>query len=620
MMKRKLWLILLLSVVSAAANGQTNKAQKPSPTTGSTARPTPSPSAPPRSARPLDLAEYGVSFQPDPRLIVVMAALDAAGFDPTPAGKEPSFFRTQIRKDLAGLDPGLRERLHTFYERTKLPAPATRADEAARYVSLAYALGSAPEFDSPARSDDLPGGVLEVLDFAPLVREFYRKSGIADRLVSYMRAYQAEGDRLRQPTAEMVHLVLSYLHTQPVLITTERVPVKTPGKKKPGPDAFSVREHERHFYVVPDLLAAPGAINFRIIVDDYYAIIPEGTNPAASEVRRAYAQYVIDPVVRRFNREIAARREQIKQLLDERAKAGASVSPDVFLTVSRSVVAAVEARLDEKLRLAALQDNTRRRLAAAKDDAGRAQITQESQTARAAIADETIATLATDYEKGSVLDFYFADQLRDLDAAGFGFTDFFADMIASFDPAREGRRPADYSAVVTRTVAARKSHPRYTQWLTNPGASETADTGDPRNLSLVKGLNEVEKLRQLKNYAEAEARLKSLQQEFPGDARILFTMGQTASLWARDSTDDDLQTERLERALANYRLAVAAALPDSDRALLSHAHEAMGRILAFQDRDAEALKEFEAAISLGDVPGGAYKDALEGKKKISQPK
>ena len=43
----------------------------------------------------------------------------------------------------------------------------------------------------------MPGSLLEVLDFAPLVREFYRRSRIEDNLVIYTRAYQAEGDRLR---------------------------------------------------------------------------------------------------------------------------------------------------------------------------------------------------------------------------------------------------------------------------------------------------------------------------------------------------------------------------------------------------------------------------------------
>ena len=113
--------------------------------------------------------------------------------------------------------------------------------------------------------------------------------------------------------------------------------------------------------------------------------------------------------------------------------------------------------------------------------------------------------------------------------------------------------------------------------------------------------------------------MKSLLFEYPGDARLLFTLGRTASLWARDTTDDAQQADRLNRALANYRLAVAAASPDIDGALLSHAHESMGRILAFLERNDEAIKEFDAAIKIGPINGGAYNDAIAGKKKLAQP-
>ena len=282
---------------------------------------TPRPNAPAQNTQPaFDLAEYGVRLEPDQRLIVVMAALDAAGFDPTGAGKERSAFRSLVRKDNASLDPGLRERLKTFFDRSKLPATATAAQQAARYVSLAYALGPVPSLDPPARSDDLPAGVLEVLDFAPLVREYYQKSGIDERLVSYLRAYQAEGDRIRKPTGEMVRAVLSYLHTRPITTTLERVRVQSPDNKKNAKTATTIVEHERRFFIVPDLLATPGVINLRIITDDYYAIVPEGTDPTSSELRRAYIQYVMDALVLRNNKAIAARREQVKQLIDARTK------------------------------------------------------------------------------------------------------------------------------------------------------------------------------------------------------------------------------------------------------------------------------------------------------------
>src|ERR1700674_309623 len=192
-MLRNYCFLIIFAVCAGATPAQT----KPSPSAA------PGPNVQTRESAPLNLAEYGVSFQPDARLIVVMAALDAAGFDPTPAGREPSAFRALLRKDQASLDASLRERLTTYYHRHKLPAPATSADQAARYVSLAYALGPPPSLAAPEHFDELPAGVLEVLDFGPMVREFFKQSGIEGRLPSYIHAAKAESDRLRQQGAEV---------------------------------------------------------------------------------------------------------------------------------------------------------------------------------------------------------------------------------------------------------------------------------------------------------------------------------------------------------------------------------------------------------------------------------
>jgi tetratricopeptide (TPR) repeat protein len=605
-MIRNALLITIVAIAGVAAQAQP----------AARASPSPAPAIQTRPNTPFELSEYGVQLQPDARLIVMMAALDAAGFDPTLPGKEPSAFRKLVRKDQENLDPALRERMKNFFQRNGLPPPATAADQAARYVSLAYTLGQPPLLDAPARSDELPGGVLEVLDFAPLVHEFYRKSGIDERLSSYTRAYQAEGDRLRQPAAAMVRAVLSYLHTRPTLISTERVRVKSPDKKSV---AYSTREHERKFFIVPDLLATPGTVNFRIIADEYYAIVPEGTDPTSSEMRRGFLQFVIDPLILKNNKDIAAQRDQIKQLIEARTKAGGTVSPDVFVVVGRSLVAAADARFEESIRLEAVTNLQRARLQQAKTDAEKRTIAAAAESSRAAIADEVIARLAEDYENGAVLDFYFADQLRDFQTSGFDIANFFGELVSGVTAARESRRFADISAARERALAARKSHPHYSTWLIDPTAEGREPAAGARTSTLIEGLTEIEKLLQVRNYEEAESRLKSLLLEHPGDARLLFTLGQTASLWARDTTDDDLQTQRLNRALANYRLAVAAAAPETDRALLSRAHESMGRILAFLERKDEAMKEFEAAILIGRVAGGAYDDALAGKQKLTQP-
>lgn len=568
-----------------------------------------------RPAAPFQVSEYGVDFQADPRLIIVMAALEAAGFDPVPAGGTPSAFRAKLRKDLANLDPSLRERLQSFYDRNKLPAPATAADQAARYVSLALALGPPPGLEAPPRSDDLPSGLLGVLDFAPLVQEFYRRSGIDEQLVTYVRAYQAEGDRLRAPATEMVKGLLNYLHTRPITSTSERVEVKNPDKKSKE-KTYTFRQKERRFLILPDLLAPRGAINFRIIGDDYYAIVPEGTDPTSSELRRAYLQYVIDALVLRFNKDIAQRREQIKQLLTERQKAGSQISPDVFLSVSRSLVAAADARYDELRKRESLSQASRDRMNRAHSDSERGAIVKSMQAEFKAFEDETIARLADEYEKGAVLSFYFADQLKGIESAGFDLASFFPDMIASFDPAREARRPAEYPEARQRAIATREAR------LAARKASDVSSSSGAnsvRDAALVRELAAVEDTLRNKDYKEAEVRLRELLKENPREARIFFALGQTASLAAMDATDEQVQAERLNRALGHYRMAIAAASPEEDKAILSRAHESMGRINAFLDNTAEAAKAFDEAIKIGEVRGGAYREALEGKKKLTQP-
>jgi hypothetical protein len=598
---------------TARSQNQTPK-QTPTPQRAAQSAPSAPAQQQPQGQRAFDMTEYGVRIEPDTRLIVMMAALDAAGFDPTPTGAEPSVFRAQVRRDQADLDEGLRKRLR---EGGNQPTPA---EQAARYVSLAYALGPAPSFDAPARTDDLPAGLLDVLDFAPLLREFYRKAGMDTRLPTYLRAYREEGDRLRRPTADMVRFVLSYLHTRPITTTVERVPVSNASSSQPKKgeqQKFTVREHERRFFIVPDLLAAPGAINFRVISDDYYVIVPEGTDPTSAELRRAYLQYVIDPIIVRFNRDISARREQVKQLLDERTKAGASVTPDIFTAVSRSMVAAAEVRLDEAIRLAVLTNDARARMERTTDPAARALLGKETQAAQLRIEDESVARLAEAYEGGAVLSFFFADQLSGVVSSGFDVSNFFSDMIASFDVARESRRLAEASAARTRALAARRERLERKSETGEPEGEGTTPGAAERN-ALIKSLTDVEKMLQLRDYTAAESRLKLLLQQFQGEPRIFFALGKTSSLWARDTTDDDLKTTRLNQALAHYRMAIDRAAVDTEPNLVCRSHEAMGRILAFLDRPAEAMKEFDTVIGLGQVCGDAVRDATEGKIKLSQ--
>ncbi|HWW74042.1 MAG TPA: hypothetical protein VNZ44_01530, partial [Pyrinomonadaceae bacterium] len=333
---------LLCAQTAAAQQAQPKPAQTPAPARPQQQRrPAPAPAT-------LGLTDYGIEIAPDARLVVMMAALDAAGWDPTPAGGRPSVFRELVRREQAGMNPALRKRMQDFYARNALkdapddPATPDRneavhytpAEQAARYISLAYTLGQPPAFDAPARSEELPLGVLEVLDFVPLLREFYKESGMDARLPNYVTMHRAAGDKLRAQTIDMARGVLSYLNTRPETLVVERVNVPQPtpaqGKKQDEKRLTVTRERERRFRVVPDLMGAPGAINLRAVGDDYFVIVPPDTDPRISESRRAYVQFIVDPLIARFSREVAARRPDLKLILEaEQARRGRTFGPDV---------------------------------------------------------------------------------------------------------------------------------------------------------------------------------------------------------------------------------------------------------------------------------------------------
>jgi hypothetical protein len=563
-----------------------------------------------------DLSEFGVSVQPDARLVVVMLALEAAGWD----SKNDSVFRRQAQADLKNLAPELRRRLRDFFARNNRGLEkATPSEQAARYVSLAYALSSAPDFYAPERTTELPGSLLEVLDFAPLVQEFYKKSGIAEKMPEYLQKYQAYGDNLRPQTAAMVRDVTGFLNTRPQTVYLERIKVQSQSakNKKQALQKIETRERARRFVVVPDLLAVAGTVKLRVIGDDYFAAIAPDVNPLkSSELRRAYLQFLVDALVFKNAKEISVQKEAIRSVVDERAKAGGApaLTPDVYLTVARSLVVAAEARQTEAQKIAEATNEARRKIDAAKTTPEKLTVSENLKQTRAAIENETFAVLSEAHEDGAVLAFFFADQLRGLSSSGFDLATSLTDMINSFDAALEKARLKENETARKRALAellARRQNPIEVAATVENAVSE-------RNLELVKNLKDVEELTFLRDFDAAETQLKDLLAKNPGEPRVLYAMGRTAGLSATLAIDESVRDARLEKAAAHYRTALAASNSDTPRSLVSNAHVALGRIYEFYERNDLALKEFDAAIAIGNVKDGSYNEALAGKERLSK--
>ncbi|MCX7639942.1 MAG: hypothetical protein N2Z23_05820 [Pyrinomonadaceae bacterium] len=552
-----------------------------------------------------DFTRYGVRIEPDRRLIVVMASLEFAGLETklTPQGEA---FRKSLREEIS-VNSELKQRMQIFLTQYKRRhSDKTPEQISAAFVSLAYTLSPVPELQDPERTVDLPADLLEVLDFAPLVREFYRRSGIQKKIEDYYKLYQNEGDKMRSSTATMVRDLLEYLHTRPQITYLEKIRVETKDEKsKRTLQKTEMRERERRFFVVPDILAPAGTINFRNIGDDYYVVVPPGTNLSLSDARLGFLRFVLDPLVLQNSKDIFGFREQIRQLLEERRKINPDVSLDPILAVARSAVIAVDVKQKEfsKIQSATLQ--ARRKIDAAKTDDEKRNIVAELNKLKTELADESALLLSEAYEKGAVLAFHFAEQLKGIEESGFDIASAFRDMILSINFAREKQRLTEFAEAIKR--ATQKKEARKIQVELSP-----------REKALAEKLLQAEEMIKKKEFEKADEFLANLMQEYPGDPRIFYARGRVASLYAEIAFDENLRDERLGKAAANYRNAILQATPDTDPVLIQRAHVALARILEFNDQIEAALREYQEAIKLGNVDEQAYREALSAIERLKQ--
>jgi hypothetical protein len=580
-----------------------------------------------------DLSNYGVRIEPEKRLIVVLAALEMAETQNssgqmekllnTPLSEKGLKFREQLRRDHVDLPEDLRRKITTFVaQHKKRHSTSTDAEIISPFISMAYALTPVPDLADPVITSDLPGSLLDVLDFAPLAREYYRRSGIAAKLDEYSKSYVTDSDStLRTSARDMVSELLSYLHTQPKLFITERVTTET--KKAKGGKVLQQtekREHERKFVVVPEKLAPKGNINFLNIRDDYYVIVPPDTELNFSDARRAFLQFVIDPLVLSNSKEIGGIRNWAKPILDERRKAGSNISPDVFLAVSRSLVAAVDIRQAEFMQIRAATQSAIRKIDEIQAAADRSSVKVDGNTLIAnkkavsadlekfkqALSDEAALKLFEDYERGAILSFYFADQLKGIEDSGFDIASSLKEMLASFDPLKEADRLASTEQARKRAIAAREKRRASPEILASVAENP-----------VTRRLLDIQNVIDARDYARAEDELKDVLAGGSSDPRVYYNLGRVASLAAAAASDDPgRQAQKLLDAKVAFSNVLSKATPDTDKALLSLTYVALARIYEHNDDDAYALKLYDMAIALNEVKGGAYQDAMAAKQRL----
>lgn len=553
-------------------------------------------------------SEVNLRIDPDVRTFVVMAAVNMAGFDYETGGQPLSPARVELRKDLAQLDPQVKEKLAAFYKAHRRQNVDEGVD-ATRYAALSLMMTPPPGFTVYQPTDrPIPDDLQALLGFVPLVREFYVKSGIRELVPKYMSVGQAYVGIYRVPIGEVIYEVLDYFHTKPETVISMRPLVLTTGEvDKKQKSTVITRTRTRQIFVIPDPLSAIDASTVRgdilnqkedllarKIGDDYLVIVGPSRPGNTDAVQQAMIRFVIDPLVERHLKASLEYKDDILKLVASVPTAAKQYANSVYLVIRESLAQATDARL--------------RRI--------RAVATRGSYS-----EDDAVYDLAQGYLRGAVLAFHFYNSLAGLEKVGISMEDFFDQMVATTKFEREAKRSMEFEPVVARVAALRLKPSR--------SGGESAAAEAVIGAMAAKILTSDDFIRQ-RRFAEARLILDEVLAVEPNSARALYGMAQivtqTPSAVELDSQSEEdakiqAQHDRLERAIKLYRKAIDNASKDSERWLIQWSHVYLGRIYDFQEFRSDAIAEYEKAIEMGaEVPNGAYKEALEGKQRPFGPK
>jgi hypothetical protein len=612
-MKKQLFVIRTLAIAIAFSIGVSAQEQKQEQAPQSPASNPQSPKAPtvdrskiPLAQRPnLTLADVNTLIGIDKRVIVMMAALNVAGFDYEPGNRPLSAFRQQAREDLKDLKPDLVQRMRDHFKSHS--KGRTDAAAVAPYLSLALSMTEPPGFIIDVPAERLPEDVREITDFALLLEEFYREARFSRLMPKYLESYLKATQFYPMAAGLALGTVLVYLHTEPILelpplYAAQRAAAaakqdakrdggKSNKKEKQSPQAAQPKEEEipnrvRQYVIVPDLLNSTGAANLRVVRDTYYLLLGPTTEPNVDAIRRGFLSFVIDPMTDRQVKEVAAIRNPLKKLMESRGDKldQEYAKRSAYFLITDSLVRATDARMDV-LGLA-----TRRKLS----------------------EDEVIYEMSLGYDRGAVLVYHFYDLMKAFEAVGVNLRDYYASMLQNIDFEREESRLKENADRLTRIKQLR------TEATLAPAPSSPPSTISNADEKIVARIVEADRLLKARKYPDARAVLESALKERPDNARVLFGLGDVMSKQAATLEDSDRIEEALYAAIEYYRLAAKNASPENEKWLAQRSYVAAAKILDFiaensppvaEKMSAEATAAYELALKLGKVEGGAYEEA-----------
>ena len=321
-------------------------------------------------------AQEKASLDISETLFSVVAAMNVCGYDAELSSS--SAVRTEVRADLAEANKAAeaataQQKMCRFYHDHQ---QKDSAQNLAQYVSLALNLGNPPDFSPKLPESDMPPDSTYVLGFVPVLKQYYAAARMHSVWLKHQPQYLALVDEYHEPVAKMITATDTYL----------RMPL--------------AGYAGRSFTVYLEPMSAPGQVNSRNYLQDYYYLVvsPAATNLHMDAIRHTYLHFVLDSLIAK--RATALLRLKPILIPLQKAPMAEDYKEDTGLLVVECLIRAIEARTPPDAKLP---------------------------------ASERQAMIQRDKAEGFILTGYFYEQLRDFEKGGTGLQYAFPDWLHNID-------------------------------------------------------------------------------------------------------------------------------------------------------------------------------------------
>ncbi|MCZ2146338.1 MAG: tetratricopeptide repeat protein [Bryobacterales bacterium] len=249
-------------------------------------------------------------------LFSVMAALNAAGFDAEAGSPSNHPLRTVVRNALAAKDIPILPELRRYVREHR---QETDTATLSLYISFSLCV-EAPSFKYRYRLNDLPPEVAALSGLPDLLKKFHQEAGI-DTLW-----------KLAQPA---LNQALEVYHAG-----VSRAVLEANGYLR-NPTSGSLGQH---FQIYLDLLAPPNQVHVRSYGVDFFVVATNSHEPQIDDIRHAYLQYLVGPLVLRRH-ELIEKKKGLGDFAGPAPLLPDMYKKDFLLLTEASLVKAIEARL-----------------------------------------------------------------------------------------------------------------------------------------------------------------------------------------------------------------------------------------------------------------------------------